>query len=42
MEVEGDAAVREVVAQAFEAGARLESVMPKRETLEDLFVRRAL
>ncbi len=36
MEVEGDAAVREVVAQAFAAGARLESVMPKRETLEDL------
>ena len=33
MEVEGDAAVREVVAQAFAAGARLESVMPKRETL---------
>jgi ABC-2 type transport system ATP-binding protein len=42
MEVEGDAAVREIVGQAFEAGARLESVMPKRETLEDLFVRQAL
>jgi ABC-2 type transport system ATP-binding protein len=42
MEVEGDAAVQQVVGQAFEAGARLESVMPKRETLEDLFVRRAL
>jgi ABC-2 type transport system ATP-binding protein len=42
MEVEGDAAVRDVVARAFEAGARLESVTPKRETLEDLFVRRAL
>lgn len=42
MEVEGDAAVREVVTQALEAGARLESVAPKRETLEDLFVRQAL
>jgi ABC-2 type transport system ATP-binding protein len=42
MEIEGDAALREVVTQALGAGARLESVMPKRETLEDLFVRRAL
>ena len=42
MEVEGDAAVRAVVEKALAAGARLESVMPKRETLEDLFVRRAL
>jgi ABC-2 type transport system ATP-binding protein len=42
MEVEGDAAVREVVAKALSEGARLESVTPKRETLEDLFVRRAL
>jgi ABC-2 type transport system ATP-binding protein len=42
MEVEGDAAVRDVVQRALADGARLESVMPKRETLEDLFVRRAL
>jgi ABC-2 type transport system ATP-binding protein len=42
MEVEGEQAVRQVVLQALEAGARLESVAPKRETLEDLFVRRAL
>ena len=42
MEVEGDAAVKQIVEQAFGAGARLESVMPKRETLEDLFVRQAL
>jgi ABC-2 type transport system ATP-binding protein len=42
MEVEGDAALRQVVMQALEAGARLESVMPKRETLEDVFVRKAL
>ncbi len=42
MEVEGDAAVRAIVERALESGARLESVTPKRETLEDLFVRRAL
>jgi ABC-2 type transport system ATP-binding protein len=42
MEVEGDAQVRDVVEKALAHGARLESVMPKRETLEDLFVRRAL
>ncbi len=42
MEVEGDAQVRAVVERAFLEGARLESVAPKRETLEDLFVRRAL
>jgi ABC-2 type transport system ATP-binding protein len=42
MEVEGDAAVKQIVEQAFAAGARLESVTPKRETLEELFVRKAL
>jgi ABC-2 type transport system ATP-binding protein len=42
MEVEGDAAVRDVVQRALAEGARLESVTPKRETLEDLFVRQAL
>ena len=42
MEVDGDAALRSVVERALQAGARLESVTPKRETLEDLFVRRAL
>jgi ABC-2 type transport system ATP-binding protein len=42
VEVEGDAAVRAVVERALALGARLESVVPKRETLEDLFVRRAL
>jgi ABC-2 type transport system ATP-binding protein len=42
MEVEGDLAVRSIVEQAFAAGARLESVTPKRETLEDVFVRQAL
>jgi ABC-2 type transport system ATP-binding protein len=42
MEVDGDAQVRAVVERAFAEGARLESVSAKRETLEDLFVRRAL
>ncbi len=41
LEVDGDGALRDVVERAFAAGARLESVVPKRETLEDLFVRRA-
>jgi hypothetical protein len=34
--------VREVVEKALASGAKLESVAPKRETLEELFVRRAL
>ena len=42
MEVDGDAAVREVVQRALAEGARLDSVAPKRESLEDLFVRQAL
>jgi len=42
VEVEGDARVREVLEQALATGAHVESVTPKRETLEDLFVRRAL
>jgi ABC-2 type transport system ATP-binding protein len=42
MELDGDEAVRSVVERALKSGARLESVTPKRETLEDLFVRQAL
>ncbi len=42
LEVEGEAAVRDVVQRALADGARLDSLAPKRETLEDLFVRRAL
>ncbi|MGO9834542.1 MAG: ABC transporter ATP-binding protein [Polyangiaceae bacterium] len=42
MEVEGDVAVRAVVERVLADGARLQSVTPKRETLEDLFVREAL
>ncbi len=42
VEVEGDERVRELLELAFRRGARVEHVVPKRETLEDLFVRRAL
>jgi hypothetical protein len=42
MEVKGDVAVRDVVERTLADGARLESIATKRETLEDLFVRRAL
>ena len=42
LEVEGDEAVARVLKLALERGARVESVLPKRETLEDVFVRRAL
>ena len=42
MEVEGDAAVKTVLEKVLASGAQLQSVTPKRETLEDLFVREAL
>jgi ABC-2 type transport system ATP-binding protein len=42
MEVEGDEQVKAVVERALAEGARLEGVATKRETLEELFVRRAL
>jgi ABC-2 type transport system ATP-binding protein len=42
LDVEGDDAIRTVVERVLAQGARLESVTPKRETLEDLFVREAL
>jgi ABC-2 type transport system ATP-binding protein len=42
MEVEGEAALRDVVQRALADGAYLESVTPKRETLESIFVRKAL
>jgi ABC-2 type transport system ATP-binding protein len=41
-EVEGDPQLRAVLSAALAAGADVESVMPKRETLEDVFVRRAM
>jgi ABC-2 type transport system ATP-binding protein len=42
VDVEGDASAREVLKKAIELGVNVESVTPKRETLESLFVRRAL
>ena len=42
LEADGDEKVRGVLKAALDAGARVESVIPKRETLEDIFVRRAL
>jgi ABC-2 type transport system ATP-binding protein len=41
-DVNGDEAMRNVLARAIEAGVRIEAVTPKRETLEDIFVRKAL
>ena len=42
VEVEGEARVREVLERALAAGAQVVEVTPRRETLEDLFLRRAL
>jgi ABC-2 type transport system ATP-binding protein len=41
-EVEGDAQLRAVLEKVLSTSAHVEAVMPKRETLEDVFVRRAL
>jgi len=42
LEVHGDDAVRKALEAALGLGVRVESLVPKRETLEDLFVREAL
>ena len=42
VEVEGDDAVSQILRAALDAGVRIEAVTPKRETLEDIFVRKAL
>jgi len=42
LEVEGDAAVAAVLRQALDAGVHIETITPKRETLEDIFVRKAI
>jgi ABC-2 type transport system ATP-binding protein len=42
IDVEGDAKVSEVLRAALDAGAQVVEVTPRRETLEDLFLRRAL
>ncbi len=42
VDVEGEAAVHDLLQKVLARGARVESVIPKRETLEQIFVRRAL
>jgi ABC-2 type transport system ATP-binding protein len=42
VEVQGDEAIRAVLEKALAAGAHIEAMIPKRETLEDIFVRKAL
>jgi ABC-2 type transport system ATP-binding protein len=42
LEVQGDEAVRAVLEKALALNARVQSLVPKRETLEDIFVRKAL
>ena len=42
VDVQGDDAVRRILERALAANVRVESVTPKRETLEDTFVRKAL
>jgi ABC-2 type transport system ATP-binding protein len=42
IEIEGDDKVPKVLAAALEASARVVEVAPRRETLEDLFMRRAI
>ena len=42
VEIAGDAAVTQVLKDAIDGGAQVVEVTPRRETLEDLFLRRAL
>jgi ABC-2 type transport system ATP-binding protein len=42
VEVEGEKQVGDVLRAALDAGAQVIEVSPRRETLEDLFLRRAL
>ena len=42
VEIEGDDNVPRVLSAALEARARVVEVAPRRETLEDLFMRRAI
>ncbi len=42
VEVQGDDVIKRVLERALAAGVRIEAVTPKRETLEDIFVRMAL
>jgi ABC-2 type transport system ATP-binding protein len=42
LDVQGDEAVRRLLERVIADGVRIESLTPKRETLEDIFVRKAL
>ena len=42
LDVEGDAKIREVLQKALAGGANVDAVTPKRETLEAIFVRKAV
>jgi ABC-2 type transport system ATP-binding protein len=42
LDVSGDDKQRDVLRRALEAGVHVDAVAPKRETLEDIFVRKAL
>ncbi len=42
LEVEGDAALGTAIERAIARGARVTSAVPRRDSLEDLFVRQAL
>ena len=42
VDVQGDAKIPKVLAAALESGARVIEVTPPRESLEDLFMRRAI
>ena len=42
LDIQGDDAVRKVLERALATGLRVESLIPKRESLEDIFVRKAL
>ena len=42
LDIQGDDAVRKVLERALAGGIRVDSLIPKRESLEDIFVRKAL
>jgi ABC-2 type transport system ATP-binding protein len=42
LDIQGDDAVQQVIERALAKQVRIESLIPKRETLEDIFVRKAL
>jgi ABC-2 type transport system ATP-binding protein len=42
LEVEGESLVQDLLREVLPRGARLASMTPKRETLESIFVRKAL